>query len=67
MFCAALFAGAAAWAISRMAPPLHPLPLAAGVMAIFGALYFIVARMLGIDEAMAFWQGLTRRFARRRG
>jgi putative peptidoglycan lipid II flippase len=66
MFAAALFAGAAAWGTSRVAPGLHPLPRAAAVMAIFGALYFIAARVLGIDEAMAFWRGLTRRFARRR-
>lgn len=67
MFAAALFAGAAARGISLVAPPLHPLPLAAGVMALFGALYVGAARLLGIDEAMAFWRSLARRFVRRRG
>jgi putative peptidoglycan lipid II flippase len=65
MFAAALFAAACAWGISRLAPPSHPLPMAAAVMAVFGALYFIAARVLGLDEAVVFWRGLARRFARR--
>jgi putative peptidoglycan lipid II flippase len=67
MFAAALFAAAVAWGVSRVLPPLHPLLLAAAVMAAFGALYLLAARVLGLEEAVAFARGIARRVGRRKG
>ncbi len=66
MFAAALLACAAGYGISLVAHRLHPLPLALCVAGGYALVYFVVARALGLAEAIAFWQTVARRFARRR-
>jgi putative peptidoglycan lipid II flippase len=65
MFGAALIAAAVAYAVGRAARSLHPLPTAACVAAIYGAVYFVVARAWGLAEAVAFWRMLACRLGRR--
>jgi putative peptidoglycan lipid II flippase len=65
MFGAALLAGAVAFAFSLVLRGLHPLAVAGGVAAVYGAVYFTAARGLRLPEAMAFWRMLGRRLGRR--
>lgn len=60
MVGAALAAGAAAWLLRWLLPPLHPIPLAAAVCTVFGVVYLGLAAWLGLDEV----QGVRARFAR---
>jgi putative peptidoglycan lipid II flippase len=48
---AALSAGAVAWGIRWILPPLHPIPSAAVILSGFGVTYFAVAAALGIRES----------------
>jgi len=65
MFAAALVAGAIGYGIGAATQPLHPLPRALVVGAGYGAAYLLVARLLGLSEAVALWRTLARRFTRR--
>ncbi|HEU4625265.1 MAG TPA: murein biosynthesis integral membrane protein MurJ [Steroidobacteraceae bacterium] len=65
MFAAALIAAAAGYAVRLAAPALHPLLAAAVVMGVFGIVYLVVARMLGLAEARVFVDSLKRRARRR--
>jgi hypothetical protein len=65
MFAAALIAGAVAFGLSRAVHRLAPLPMAACVATVYGAVYFAAARALGLAEAVAFWRTLLRRLGRR--
>lgn len=64
MFGAALIAAAAGHFIGIVATRLHPLPLALVVAAVFGAVYFIAARIFGLEEARALAGTLMRRMRR---
>ncbi len=63
-FGAALVAAAAGHGARLIASGLHPLLLAAIVVATFGGVYFAVARALGLEEASAAIAALTRRARR---
>jgi len=65
MFGAALAAAAAAHAIRLAVPGLHPLPAAALVAAVFGAVYLALARALGLSEAKVLVDSALRRVRRR--
>jgi putative peptidoglycan lipid II flippase len=67
MFASALVASAAGYGLALMVRSLHPLPKALCVTAGYAAVYFLVARAMGLSEALAFWRMLARRFARRAG
>jgi hypothetical protein len=66
MFGAALLAGGVAYAFSLLLRGLHPLPMAACVAGVYGAVYFVMARAFELGEAVAFWGMLRRRLGRRR-
>jgi putative peptidoglycan lipid II flippase len=63
-FGAALVAAAAGHAAKLMAAGLHPVLIAAIVVATFGAVYFAVARVLRLEEATATLAALARRAKR---
>jgi hypothetical protein len=65
MFGAALIAGIVAYAFSLALRGLHPLPMAGCVAAVYGAVYFIMARCFALAEAVAFGNLLLRRLGRR--
>ncbi|HVY83394.1 MAG TPA: murein biosynthesis integral membrane protein MurJ, partial [Steroidobacteraceae bacterium] len=65
MFAAALIAAAAAYAVRLVAPTLHPVLAVAAVTSVFGIVYLVVARMLGLAEARVFVDSLKRRARRR--
>jgi putative peptidoglycan lipid II flippase len=65
MFAAALLAAAAGYGIKLGAATLHPVLIAALVVAAFGFVYFAVARLLGLTEARVFADSLLRRIRRR--
>lgn len=64
MFGAALVGTAAGLAVRAAAPELAPLPLAIVVAAVYGMVYFGVARLLGLAEARAVFDALLRRARR---
>ena len=65
MFGAALIAGIVAYVPSLALRGMHPLPMAGCVAAVYGAVYFIMARSFALAEAVAFWNMLLRRLGRR--
>jgi hypothetical protein len=74
MFVAAVVAaavgyGAAAAAGYRFQPiaaaSLHPIPMAALVISVFGVAYFAMARALGLTEAQLVMDSVLRRLQRR--
>jgi putative peptidoglycan lipid II flippase len=65
MFAAALLAAAAGYGIKLGAAALHPVLIAALVVAAFGFVYFAVAHLLGLTEARVFADSLLRRVRRR--
>ncbi|MBX5461415.1 MAG: murein biosynthesis integral membrane protein MurJ [Steroidobacteraceae bacterium] len=64
MFAAALLAAAAGYSVRLAAAGLHPLTVAAAVVAAFGLAYLAAARALGLAEARAFVESLWRRVRR---
>ncbi|HEX7081697.1 MAG TPA: murein biosynthesis integral membrane protein MurJ [Gammaproteobacteria bacterium] len=64
MLVAALAAAAAAHAVRLALGGLHPLPAAAIVATVFGAVYLGAASALGLDEARALAEGIRRRLSR---
>jgi putative peptidoglycan lipid II flippase len=64
-FGAALIAAAAGYGASRVTAPLHPLLGALLVAGVFGIVYFTAARALGLTEARAFTEALSRRIRRK--
>lgn len=64
-FAAALIAAAAGSAVRLITAPLHPMPAALLVAAVFGVVYFTAARALGLNEARAFTDALSRRIRRK--
>jgi putative peptidoglycan lipid II flippase len=64
-FGAALIAAAAGYGASRVTAPVHPLPAAVLVAGVFGIVYFTMARALGLTEARAFTEALSRRIRRK--
>jgi putative peptidoglycan lipid II flippase len=64
-FGAALIAAAAGYGASRVTAPVHPLPAAVLVAGVFGIVYFTMARALGLTEARAFTEALSRRLRRK--
>jgi putative peptidoglycan lipid II flippase len=63
-FGAAIVAAAAGHGVRLTAVGLHPLLLAVIVVVVFGAVYFAVARVLGLEEAGAALAALRRRARR---
>jgi len=63
-FGAALVAAAAGYGARLVASGLHPLLLAVIVAAVFGAIYFTVARLLALEEARSMLVALGRRARR---
>ena len=63
-FGAALVAAAAGYAAKLGLSGLHPLLVAAIVVAAFGAIYFVVARALQLEEASSALAALARRARR---
>jgi putative peptidoglycan lipid II flippase len=64
MLGAALAAAAAGHGVRLALPELHPLPAALFVAAGYGVVYFGVARLLGLPEARALVDSVTRRTRR---
>lgn len=64
-FAAALMAAAAGYGASRVTGSMHPLPGALLIAAVFGIVYFTAAHALGLAEARAFTQALSRRIRRK--
>jgi peptidoglycan biosynthesis protein MviN/MurJ (putative lipid II flippase) len=61
MFGAALVGAAAGYGIRFAAPALHPVITAAMVTGVFGVVYIVVARLLGLAEARVFIDSVRRR------
>ena len=62
MFCAAGAAALAGCAIVALLPPLDPVLVAALALVPFAAVYFGLARLLGLSEAGVAWGRIVRRF-----
>jgi putative peptidoglycan lipid II flippase len=65
MFIAALLAAGAGQAVRLGIADLHPLLIAAAVSAVFGLVYFALARVLGLEEARTLLDAARRRLLRR--
>jgi putative peptidoglycan lipid II flippase len=65
MFGAALIAAGVGHAVRLAAAGLHPVPMAALVVAVFGVVYFAVARLFGLTEAQVVLNAVLRRVGRR--
>ena len=65
MFAAALIAGAAGYGVKVAVGPLHPIIVAVLVLGTFGAVYFGVARLMGLSEAKVVMDSVLRRVRRR--
>src|SRR5690348_4023614 len=50
---AGLLAAGVAWGVRLVVPPAHPILAALAVLAVYGAVYFLVTDQLGIPEAKA--------------
>jgi putative peptidoglycan lipid II flippase len=61
MVLAAVLAGGAGQGIRWLLPPLHPLPTAVVVLAVFGAVYFGITAALGLGESGRFLGRIARR------
>jgi len=66
MLGAALAAAAAGHGVRLALPELHPLPLAMLVATAYGVVYFGVARLIGVPEARALVDSVSRRLRRSR-
>lgn len=64
-FASALLAAVAGYGVSLIAEPVHPLPAALLIAAVFGLVYLTATRMFGLDEARAFAAALSRRLRRK--
>lgn len=64
MFAAALIAAALGYAVSLVMTALHPLIAALIVGAVFGASYFVAARVFGLGEALVVFEAVLRRARR---
>ncbi|MND08370.1 hypothetical protein D3C83_309420 [compost metagenome] len=62
MVCAAAAAALVGRAIVALLPPLDPVLVAALALAPFAAVYFGLARLLGLSEAGVAWGRIMRRF-----
>ena len=61
LWIAALLAAALSWAVKLALPiELHPILRAAAVLPVFGASYFTISAMLGIEEARALFRKVRR-------
>jgi putative peptidoglycan lipid II flippase len=65
MFAAAIVAAAVGYVVRYFTLGLHPVLIAAAVVATFGVVYFVVARALGLAEAEVVLGAVLRRFRRR--
>jgi putative peptidoglycan lipid II flippase len=65
MFGAALIAGAAGYGVKVAVGPMHPIIVAVLVLGTFGAVYFGVARVMGLSEAKVVMDSVLRRARRR--
>jgi putative peptidoglycan lipid II flippase len=61
MIVAAVLAGGAGQGTRWLLPPLHPVPTAVVVLAVFGAVYFGITAALGLGESGRFLGRVTRR------
>jgi putative peptidoglycan lipid II flippase len=66
MFAAALVAAVAAYLMKRALIGVPPLPTGLCVAAVFGAVYVVAARALGLEQARALTAALLRRVRRAR-
>ncbi len=64
MFGAALLAAAAGYGVRILSAELHPVFVAALVVAVFGAVYFALARLFGLEEARVVLDSIRRRVRR---
>lgn len=67
LFAAALVAAAAGYGTSLALGTVHPLMAAGLVAAVFGVVYLVLTRALGVTEARVVMQGVLRRFRSRKG
>jgi putative peptidoglycan lipid II flippase len=67
LWAAAGVAALAAWGTKLLLPPLPPVLTGALVLGAYGGVYFPVAALLGVREALATFQRLRERLPRRRG
>ena len=65
MFGAALAAAAAAWAVRALIAEWHPIPLGVVVLGTYGAVYFAVAAMLGLEQSGALFKRVGRMLGRK--
>lgn len=61
MFGAALLAAAAGFGVAVLGRDVYPLMLAVVVGGVFGVVYFIIARVFGLDEARVLIESVVRR------
>jgi putative peptidoglycan lipid II flippase len=66
MFGAALIAAGVAHIVRLQLGHAHPVAIAAAVVAVFGVVYFAVARLFGLTEARVVMDSMLRRVRRRR-
>ena len=59
LWAAAGLAGAAGWLLRVVLPPLHPIAVAALVLAAFGLVYFGVGLAAGVPEARALLRRIS--------
>jgi thiol:disulfide interchange protein len=59
LWAAAGLAGAAGWLLRVVLPPLHPIAVAALVLAAFGLVYFSVGLAAGVPEARALLRRIS--------
>jgi putative peptidoglycan lipid II flippase len=65
MFTAALIAAAAGYGARLGILGLHPFLIAIVVVAVFGLVYFALARAFALEEARVLWESVRRRLLRR--
>jgi putative peptidoglycan lipid II flippase len=65
MFIAALIAAGAGYAVRFGTAELHPILIAAAVVAVFGLVYFALASAFRLEEARTLLNGIRRRLLRR--
>jgi putative peptidoglycan lipid II flippase len=64
---AAALAAAAAWGIRAVAPASRPLVVGVTAIAAYGAVYFLVTSLAGVEDATDLTTKITRRLGLRRG
>ena len=60
LWVGALIGAGIAWLVKSMLSPLHPIPLAAVVLNVFGLTYFAVTALLGVSEVRQLAQRVLR-------